>query len=155
MEPSPAQAFRKAAEKTIELPSGLCVTIRKLGMDELLDVPEAWPIFGVFLDKITGDDEEQAAERREIVDAAFRKAEVQVALIRVGVTSPRVLRADEEDDEDAVAVNVFDTMDRNALSSAIALLATGFGTLAEVEDAADKAAGFSETPDAENGGEGG
>ena len=80
-----AADFMAAAHKVVKLPSGRSVRIRKLGIDDLLDMPEAWPMLGVIIEQEATQD-----QKRELVKRSRDSYEVQVALIVRGVVEPEV-----------------------------------------------------------------
>lgn len=152
MEPTAASEFLDGAVKIIELPTKRRVKIRRLGMDDLLDVPEAWPMLGIILEEAV-----EKSEKRKLLEHARDSAKVQTAMITRGVIEPQIYdhNLSAETTNGAIPLYVLTTLDRIAIVNELALFSTGFETNAEQEAAARQAGKFSETPAAPAGDAGG
>ena len=156
MDASPASEFLDASETVVELHTKRRVRIRRLCMEDLLDVPEAWPLFNIVLGELSKDDKEDLTEK---LNAVVQNTTVRAAMLSRGVVDPKMAKPDlflkDGEETDGAPLHIFDPIERNTLINHLTLFATGFGNFVDLAEAAQKAGQFSEASDAADGYEGG
>jgi hypothetical protein len=155
--PTSAEDFMAAATKLVELPlSGKAVRIRRLTGFDLLDLPEAWPIFSqAYYVALKGKEDKTDTEEAllEKFDEAFAKlgevSDAEVKIISRGCIEPEV-SPEKMTENGKVSYWVFSEVDKRHLIQEIIALTAGVDADAQKE-AAERIATFRGSSDGETG----